>query len=87
MHCGGRNCSADRATRGAWQFLADTAVEMLRETAENLAATGDVLVMASEEYQDAEQINTDAIANAKDNVILAQDRVPGEPPRSSGETR
>lgn len=75
------------AARSAWQFLADTTITMLQETAENLTATGDVLVMASEEYQEAEQINTDAIKSAKDSAILAQSSAPGFLPKSVGEPR
>lgn len=70
--------------RGAWEFLADTAIIMLRETAENLTATGEVLVMASEEYQEAEQINTDAITNAKASVTHAQN---GSASAPAGEVR
>ncbi|HWS36716.1 MAG TPA: hypothetical protein VN408_28755, partial [Actinoplanes sp.] len=47
--------------RGAWQFLAETTVTLLQETAENLAATGEVLVMASREYAETDRVNADAI--------------------------
>lgn len=44
--------------RGAWQYLTDSTLDILQETAENLAAAGEILVMASHEYADAERINT-----------------------------
>lgn len=75
------------AARSAWEYLADTTVRILRETADNLEATGDVLIMAAEAYAEAENINTDAIKNAKDDVILAEERVPEPTRKSAGETR
>jgi hypothetical protein len=69
--------------RGAWEYLADTTVRILRETAENLEATGDVLVMASQEYQAAEDINTEALKRAKGDAIFAEQTVP-EPSRTPG---
>ncbi|MDR6325264.1 hypothetical protein [Actinoplanes couchii] len=58
--------------RSAWLFLADTTVAILRDTADNLEACGDVLIMASGEYQEAERINTEAIASAKDRAVRAR---------------
>jgi hypothetical protein len=69
--------------RGAWEYLADTTVRILRETAESLEATGEVLVMASREYQEAEHINTEALKRAMDDAIFAEQRVP-EPARKPG---
>lgn len=72
--------------RGAWEYLADTTIRILRETADSLEATGDVLVMAAQEYQEAEHINTDALKRAQDGALIAQPRVP-EPSRTpDGET-
>ncbi|BEL11469.1 hypothetical protein Q0Z83_096600 [Actinoplanes sichuanensis] len=60
--------------KSAWQYLADTTVDLLRESAESLEATGDVLVMAAREYQEAERINTEAIAEQKENIVRAGSR-------------
>ncbi len=62
------------AVRGAWQYLADTALTMLQETAENLTATGEVLVMASEEYAEADRINAGAIRAEMDKRIAVEDQ-------------
>jgi hypothetical protein len=43
---------------GAWQYLANTTLAMLQETAENLEAAGEILVLASHEYAETERINT-----------------------------
>ncbi|MEU4618945.1 hypothetical protein AB0G04_03040 [Actinoplanes sp. NPDC023801] len=37
--------------RLVWERLAEVALQVLKETAENLNATADVLTMASEEYR------------------------------------
>ncbi|MEU4164769.1 hypothetical protein [Actinoplanes sp. NPDC026670] len=60
--------------KSAWQYLADTTVDLLRESAESLEATGDVLIMAALEYQEAERINTEAIAEQKRNIVRAEGR-------------
>ncbi|MDI6099620.1 hypothetical protein QLQ12_13540 [Actinoplanes sp. NEAU-A12] len=57
--------------RAAWQYLADTTIAIPRESAENLEAAGDVLVMAAREYQETERINTDAINTAKQIAVRA----------------
>jgi hypothetical protein len=62
--------------RGAWELLAETTLLMLRETAGDPEAAVDALVMASEMYEDAENINTAAIRDQKSIVISAQDYAP-----------
>ncbi|WP_430780926.1 hypothetical protein [Actinoplanes sp. G11-F43] len=60
--------------RGAWQFLADTTVTLLQETAENFAATGEVLVMASREYAEADRVNADSLDAEIDKRITVENR-------------
>jgi hypothetical protein len=72
--------------KAAWQYLADTTVEILRESAESLEATGDVLVMAAREYQEAERINTEAITEQKRIITRAEGKNRTEFSESSGGT-
>jgi hypothetical protein len=62
--------------RGAWQYLADTTLTILQETAENLEAAGEVLVMASHEYAETERINTRDIENEQ---VIRRDIDRGSP--------
>ncbi|MEV0897734.1 hypothetical protein [Actinoplanes sp. NPDC049802] len=73
--------------RSAWESLAETAIAMLRETADNLEATGDALVMASEMYAETEDINAEAIRKMKAPVIAAATYDPATPPEPGGVAR
>lgn len=46
--------------RAAWQALTDEAIRVLQTTSENLSATADVLILASELYAGADRDNAEA---------------------------
>jgi hypothetical protein len=57
--------------RAAWQALADQTIENLRATSENLAATGDVLILAAESYAGTDRDNADAFEAERARIEAA----------------
>lgn len=69
----------------AWSALADETIRILQETAENLEATGEVLVLAAEQYQGTDEQARRKFEELKPDVIraqkLAEEQRQAEPPR------
>ncbi|MEV4277160.1 hypothetical protein [Actinoplanes xinjiangensis] len=57
--------------RTAWQALADQAVETLRATSENLAATADVLILAADSYAGTDRDNAEAFEAERARIEAA----------------
>ncbi|GIE27641.1 hypothetical protein Ait01nite_006860 [Actinoplanes italicus] len=65
--------------RDVWERVAEVAIQALRESAENLDATADVLTMASEEYLVTDAVAAREFEKLKSAAVAG--RAGGEQPR------
>ncbi|MEU4426102.1 hypothetical protein AB0F81_36240 [Actinoplanes sp. NPDC024001] len=56
----------------AWTSLADETIRILQETGESLEATGQILVLASSEYQETDDVARRKFEELKPDVVRAQ---------------